>query len=202
MNLLPERTRGFLYVFRLRLSIREIRIHEHSDYGGVWNQLAQQFQSLCPEITEVDVYTGGVTPWPTQAVDESNRDRVSGRSKYNRNRRGRSLGRQRRRSAGRGHHDHSTTTQIGRQHRQPVILAVCPAILDRHVLAFDVAGFVQAAMECGQKRRIGVTRPAIEVAYHWHRWLLRAPGQRPRGRRAAEQRDELAAPHSITSLAA
>src|SRR5262249_32288608 len=62
--------------------------------------------------------------------------------------------------------------------------------LDRHVLAFDVAGFVQAAMERGQKRRIGVTRPAIEVAYHWHRWLLRAPGQRPRGRRAAEQRDE------------
>jgi hypothetical protein len=32
-------------------------------------------------------------------------------------------------------------------------------------------------------------------------WLLRARRQRPRRRRAAEQRDELAAPHSRTSLA-
>jgi hypothetical protein len=37
---------------------------------------------------------------------------------------------------------------------------------------------------------------------HRHRRLLRARHERPRGRRAAEKRDELAAPHSsITSSA-
>src|SRR5258708_39631830 len=104
---------------------------------------------LCSEITEVDVYAGGVAAWPTQAVDQSNPDRVGGGGKYNRNRWGRRLGGQRRRSARRGHHGHSTINQIGCQHPQSVILAVCPAILDCHVLAFDVAGFVQAAMERG-----------------------------------------------------
>jgi hypothetical protein len=84
--LLPERTRGFLHVFRLGVSIWKIRIHEHPDDGGVWNQLAQQLQSLCPEMTEVDVYAGGVAAWPTQAVDQSNLDRISGGGKYNRNR--------------------------------------------------------------------------------------------------------------------
>src|SRR5262245_7488104 len=86
MKLLPERTRGLLHVIRLGFSIRKIRIHEHPDYGGVRDQLAQQFQSLCSEITEVDVYPGGVAAWPTQAVDQSNCDRVSGGRKYNRNR--------------------------------------------------------------------------------------------------------------------
>src|SRR5947208_3442132 len=36
---------------------------------------------------------------------------------------------------------------------------------------------------------------------HRHRWLLRARRERPRDRRAAEQRDELSPPHSITSSA-
>src|SRR5262249_16488696 len=36
-------------------------------------------------------------------------------------------------------------------------------------------------------------------ASHSARRLLRARCERPRGRRAAEQRDEFAAPHSITS---
>src|SRR5262245_1861562 len=38
----------------------------------------------------------------------------------------------------------------------------------------------------------------IEIADHRHRWLLRACRVRPGGRRAAEQREELAAFHSIT----
>ena len=44
-------------------------------------------------------------------------------------------------------------------------------------------------------------RPAAEKPDHRHRRLLRARRERPRRRRAAEQRDELAAPHSITSSA-
>src|SRR5262249_49623641 len=38
-------------------------------------------------------------------------------------------------------------------------------------------------------------------ANRWHLRLLRACRERPAGRRAAEQRNELAAPHSISSSA-
>src|SRR6516225_2859011 len=41
----------------------------------------------------------------------------------------------------------------------------------------------------------------MEEPDHRHRRLLRARRERPRGRRAAEQRDELAPLHSITSSA-
>ena len=43
--------------------------------------------------------------------------------------------------------------------------------------------------------------PATQKSNHRHRRLLRARRERPRRRRAAEQRDELAASHSITSSA-
>ena len=45
------------------------------------------------------------------------------------------------------------------------------------------------------------SRDAAKEADHRHCRLLRACRERPRRRRAAEQRDELAAPHSITSSA-
>ena len=41
----------------------------------------------------------------------------------------------------------------------------------------------------------------MEEANYRHRGLLRTPYDRPRHRRAAEQRDELASFHSITSSA-
>src|SRR5262249_47169965 len=44
-------------------------------------------------------------------------------------------------------------------------------------------------------------RCRIEESNHRHRRLLRARGERPRRRRAAEQRDEGATFHSITSSA-
>src|SRR5262245_1426569 len=79
-----------------------------------------------------------------------------------------------------------------------------PPILDRHILALDVPGFTNALPECGQKAcTIGKERPrAAEEPDHRHGRLLRARRERPRHGRAAEQRDELAALHSITSFAA
>src|SRR5215470_2165432 len=47
----------------------------------------------------------------------------------------------------------------------------------------------------------GLWRPRVEEADHRHRRLLRARRKRPRGRRADEQRDDLASLHSITSSA-
>src|SRR5262249_47406376 len=65
----------------------------------------------------------------------------------------------------------------------------------------DCAGFVEAFTERGGHARGGIGRPNADEADDRHRWLLRARRERPRRRRAANERDELAALHSITSSA-
>src|SRR5215471_15329518 len=74
-------------------------------------------------------------------------------------------------------------------------------VLNCHVLAFDWAGFVEAFAEGGDIARVGIGRPVSDKPDHRHRGLLRACRKRPRRRRAADERDELAAFHSITSSA-
>ncbi len=49
--------------------------------------------------------------------------------------------------------------------------------------------------------RICFGRPAVKEAHDWYPGLLRARCERPRSRRAADERDELAPFHSITSSA-
>jgi hypothetical protein len=77
---------------------------------------------------------------------------------------------------------------------------VGPAVDDDDVLALDIGGVFEALAKCAQAFREPVRRYAAEEPDDRHRRLLRARRQRPRGR-AAEQRDELAASHSITSSA-
>ena len=66
-------------------------------------------------------------------------------------------------------------------------------VLDRHVLTFNIASFAEAFAERGRIARRGIGRPGVDEPDHRHRRLLRARRDRPRRRRAAEQRDELAA---------
>src|SRR6266568_4703339 len=101
----------------------------------------------------------------------------------------------------RSDHRHLTAYQIGCEVGQSVVLVLRPAILDRHILALDVAGFTNALPECGQIACTISKRRAAEEPDHRHRRLLRARREWPRGCRAAEECDELAALHSITSSA-
>src|SRR5262245_51674417 len=74
------------------------------------------------------------------------------------------------------------------------------AVFDRDVLPLDEACFLQALAERGhQVPSVGKRRTAEEPD-HRH-CLLRARREGPGRRRTAEQSDELAAPHSITSSA-
>jgi hypothetical protein len=85
-------------------------------------------------------------------------------------------------------HRHLTAYQIGCEVGQSVVLVLRPAILNRHILALDVAGFTNALPECGQKAcTIGRRPRAAEESYHRHRRLLRARCERPCGGRAAER---------------
>ena len=51
------------------------------------------------------------------------------------------------RAAGRGNYGHSPADQIRRQRRHAIVLALQPVVLDRHVVALDVAGFAEALPE-------------------------------------------------------
>jgi hypothetical protein len=76
-----------------------------------------------------------------------------------------------------------------------------PAVVHEDGLVLDISSILKALAESAQKVRGNIGRLATEIPDHRHRWLLRARRERPRDRRAAEQRDELAAPHSIKGAA-
>ena len=98
-------------------------------------------------------------------------------------------------------HGHTLANQIGRKLRQSIELPVSPAKFERNVLAFDVSGLLEALAKSAQILREGYGRCGVQKSDHRHRRLLRARRERPCSR-AAEQRDELAPLHSITSSAA
>src|SRR5258708_20269340 len=81
-------------------------------------------------------------------------------------------------------------------------MASAPAILDPDVAAIGPA---ELAERIEERRGVGLTFSiGLRVVRHQHAdppRLLRARRERPGRRRAAEKRDEIAAPHSITSSA-
>src|SRR5262245_25140801 len=93
------------------------------------------------------------------------------------------------------------SNEISRERRQPIQSSLRPAIFDRDVLTLDVTGFVQATAERAHYGSERLSRLSIQKSDHRHRRLLRARHERPRGHTTAEQRDECAPFHSITSLA-
>jgi hypothetical protein len=73
-------------------------------------------------------------------------------------------------------------------------MTVAPAKIENRVLRFDITCFFQSLPEGSNKIRRFTGRPATNPADHRRSWLLRARRERPRRRRAAEHRYELASP--------
>src|SRR5262249_42518000 len=92
-------------------------------------------------------------------------------------------------------------SKLGRDLGQALAAPVCPAIFDRDRAALDPTEVVEPPRECGRPLTFRQRCAVAQEPDNWSlRRLLRAHGERPRGR-TAKQRDELAAPHSITSSA-
>src|SRR6267378_1258604 len=171
-------------------------IDQQSNDGRCGYQFAQQLQPLRPHLYVQVRYAGQVAAGPVEAGDKPNLDRVDRYREDDRNGRSRRLCRKCRRStAGRRNHSHLTVNQVGRQCRQSIILAVRPAIFDRHVLALDISCILQSLAERVQTDRISVRRCAAKKPDHRHSALLSTRGEWPRHRRATEKRDELASLH-------
>src|SRR5262249_35273267 len=133
--------------------------------------------------------------------DETDRNGVCAGDEYDGYRCGCRLGRETRHLSADGNNDgHLPTHERGRKRRQPVVLTIRPAVVDHDVLTLDKASFVQTLAKDGDRLRICSGRTAAEESNHRQATLLRARRERP-CRHAADERDELAARHSITSSA-
>src|SRR5262249_29996066 len=180
------------------------RIDEYDNANCSGQQFTQQSQLFFYQFGIEKTDACDVAARPGEAGNQVPLDRVLGDAKQDWNCRGRSFGRECREGTARCRdHAHSAAHQISRQLGKPIEPAFGPAELDPHVLAFDVALFIQTSTICAQMGRSRSRRLKAEKSDHRHsRLLLPARRERPRRRRAAEKRDELAPPHhSITSSA-
>src|SRR5262249_48906130 len=132
------------------------------------------FEPLRPDFDAKISRASHVAAWSAQAGDKTQLDRVTPGREYDRNRRGRRFGRQRRRCGSRGDDGDLLLNQIGRQRWQSVIVVFRPAILDGRVLTVDVAGFLQTLAERGHHWHVAVRRCAVENRNHRHSRLLGA----------------------------
>jgi hypothetical protein len=146
----------------------------------------QPFQPLRHYLNIQLGHARDIAAWPVKAGDEAKAHRVTTRLEDDRNGRGPSLGRKRRRSSGRGNHGDLTMSQISHQRRQLINSVLCPAILNYDVAPIDVAGFTQPFEKGLQRFRSTLRGSGVKKPDHRHCPLLRARRERPRGRRAAE----------------
>src|SRR5262249_202821 len=193
-------------VSQRRLRIQNVgRIDEHGHTSRPGHQFTQEFQPLRRQLIAEKIDPRQIAARPIEAGDEAQPDRVFAGAKDDRDRRRCRLGCERRGgTSGRNDYGYLAGNQLGRQLRQPVELTLSPAIFDRHVLALDIAGVLEALAECAHTVRKRIGRCTAEEPDHRHCRLLRARCERPR-RRAAEKGNELATlhirVHSITSSA-
>jgi hypothetical protein len=97
---------------------------------------------------------------------------------------------------------HLEPDKLGRDLGEALALSIRPAIFDRDSAALDPAELAQSLRECHRPLAFA-QRGALTQKPDGRqpRRLLRARHHRPRNRRAADERDELAPLHSITSSA-
>src|SRR5262249_12573025 len=99
------------------------------------------------------------------------------------------------------HDDHGdlAANEVDCQRRKTIELVLRPAIFDRHVLSLNVADFRETPPDGVYAVSISFRRSWGEESDHRHRGLRRARRNRPRGRHAADQRDEVAPLHCPSS---
>src|SRR5262249_5473562 len=145
----PERAGRRVHVSRLCLRNGRIgRIDQHGHGGRRRDHFMQQLQLLRPNLHAQHGYGRKVAARPVEAGDKLHLDRVDACQKDDRNRSGRRLCGQRRRSI-RDDHGHLSANQIGRQHRESVVLILRETVFNDDVLALDIARFLEGVPATG-----------------------------------------------------
>lgn len=109
-----------------------------------WHELPQQSHALCGELAADVGEAGDVAAGMVEARNQSDLHRVGTGLEHNWNPCGGRFGCQCdcRAAAGCDHRDRAAD-QLGGESRQSVQLTFCPAIFDRDISAFDIAGVGQ-----------------------------------------------------------
>jgi hypothetical protein len=97
-----------------------------------------QLKRFCNQLHVEDRDTRDIAAGLGEARDEANFDRIGTDKKNDRNRLGRRLGSQRSWGAGADNNDgYLSANKIRSQCRQPIVVTLCPQVLDRYVAALD-----------------------------------------------------------------
>src|SRR5262245_15441617 len=199
MELQTQRAGGRLQISRLNIATRKSWVDKRSYLARGGEQLVQQLQSFPTQLRVQGGHPCEVAARSVEAGNETDLNRIGAGDEDNGNGARYSL-RSYRRLAVRSNNGDLPASQIGCQCWQTIVVTFGPAVFDRHVPTLDIAVFSQTLPKRDQEVCILLGRPSVKKADHRHRGLLPARHERPR-HRAAEQGDELAPPHSITSSA-
>jgi len=201
LDLQTNRARSGFHVSQCGFRLCVGRIHKYRHANGCRHQLTQECKPLSHQFVKKIIDTCHVAARPGEAGNKTKPYWVVANIENNGDRRGCRFGRQRRMdTSGRDDRGDLTANQFIREGRQSIKLIPGPTVFDGNVLALDIAALFETQTECAKQVRVRVERCAVEKSNHRHRRLLRARRERPR-RRPAEQRDERAPLHSITSSA-
>src|SRR5215472_6093337 len=142
-----------------------VRVHQQGDHPGLGNHFGQQFEPLDHQLGCHDAEAREVAARPGETGDKAQYERVADASEEDRDRCGCAFRRQWRTGAAACHDQIDLTgDEIGGQGGQPIIMALRPAIFDRHALSLDIADFAEPLAERGQKRCSHAGRTDAEVA--------------------------------------
>src|SRR5262249_21090289 len=174
---------------------------EEGDGLGRGYRIVQPPESFRPQLDTQPGHAGHVAARAIPIGHQAERDRVTAGLEDNRNDRGHSFGGDSCGGARRGDHEDLSAHQIGGHPGQLIVPTLRPPVFDLDVMVLDVTGSPKPLPNSEQRAPLRLDRTAIDKPDHRHRSLLRPRRERPRGGSAAEQRYELAPPHSITSSA-
>src|SRR5262245_30255191 len=190
-----------LHLANFRNGVWTHRIGKHRDGGRLGNEITHKLQPLLSELSRDEHHARGIASGPIEARDKPGADWIEAHNEDDRDRRGGDLCGQRSWRPARHDQRHRTPDHFAGQCWQAIVLAIGKAVVDCDVAAVDISGLDKAALERSHHVTGLRLRDGAEESDHRHHRLLRAGSNRPRGRRSAEQRDELPSLHSITSLA-
>src|SRR5262249_52996991 len=166
------------------------------------DDLTQQFDPLASRIGGLARQAGDIATRSGQTCNNAGADWIARRREYDRDHCCRLLCRKSRWGIVREDQIDLKPDKLVCDLGKALSASLAPAILNRDIAALDPAQLTQPLHKSGgQMARICHRTRGHHPNGRQLSSLLRPGRERPRGSRAAQQRDELAAPHSITSSA-
>src|SRR5262245_22255533 len=166
----PLRIRRDLHFSRFGLRVDWIsRVAEITNRCSLRYQLQQQPNTLRRCFRGQEAYASQIFSRPVEAVHKPDLNGIGALHENNRNRLGRCLGCKCAVCA-LEHNDYRylTANQFVDQRRQPIISTLSPAVVNDHVLAFDITGLLQTSAEYGEILSVRFNRCEVKKPDHWH----------------------------------